>query len=431
MRMRGFYIVVALFALATIPALLCGITWEQQESPTWNGLYSLCATDANHAWACGEAGTIIRTVDGGQNWTLLNSGTTTGLGSVYFADDLHGWVSGALDWNVYHGTILNTTDGGDTWTMQNMTAYQDITRMTFLDGNLGWALGIDHTWGDDATIYRTTDCGANWPAICGLGMDIYVNNFCFADSLHGWATGRNQNPFDYYNFMYATSDGGYNWHEQLRPEQMMNSITFIDSLRGWAVGPYGTALRTNDGGVNWTAMNLGDTDHFYIVRFTDALHGWTTGYTGVILYTDDGGDSWTPQTTPHGYYLDGLAIVDGFSGWAVGEYGSIVHAADATPATDSAAPLPTGLTAIVSPNPFNPTTRISYNLPADGPVSLTIHDLRGRLVATLVEGREAAGEHSAMWNGTGVFGRPVASGVYVFRLRSGSGEVSGKCLLLK
>lgn len=70
------------------------------------------------------------------------------------------------------------------------------------------------------------------------------------------------------------------------------------------------------------------------------------------------------------------------------------------------------------PNPFNPTTTIRFQLPATGPVELAVFDVRGARVAGLVAGARAAGEHAVVWDGIDDLGRPVASGVYLYRLRA-------------
>jgi len=83
------------------------------------------------------------------------------------------------------------------------------------------------------------------------------------------------------------------------------------------------------------------------------------------------------------------------------------------------------------PNPFNPTTQIRYGLPAQASVKLTIHNLLGQEVATLVEGIQAAGYHVIQWNGTNVSGTIVGSGVYFFRIQAGDFVEMKKMILLK
>jgi subtilisin family serine protease len=83
------------------------------------------------------------------------------------------------------------------------------------------------------------------------------------------------------------------------------------------------------------------------------------------------------------------------------------------------------------PNPFNPTTTIRYDLTRGGRVSLTVYDVLGRRVARLVDERQEAGPHAAVWDGAGDAGERVASGVYVYRLVAGDVERSRKMVLLK
>ena len=78
------------------------------------------------------------------------------------------------------------------------------------------------------------------------------------------------------------------------------------------------------------------------------------------------------------------------------------------------------------PNPFNPTTMIAYTLPKSGQVTLRVYDILGRLIATLVDGEQAPGEHVARFNGAG-----LASGVYFYRLESAGFNQTKKLMLLK
>jgi len=82
------------------------------------------------------------------------------------------------------------------------------------------------------------------------------------------------------------------------------------------------------------------------------------------------------------------------------------------------------------PNPFNPRTTLALRLDAGGPVRLTIHDLRGRLVRTLVDGVRPAGPLTTTWDGRDAAGHRAAAGVYVARARVGGQVRSAKLTLL-
>jgi WD40 repeat protein len=84
-----------------------------------------------------------------------------------------------------------------------------------------------------------------------------------------------------------------------------------------------------------------------------------------------------------------------------------------------------------APNPFNPTTRIRFTLPEDGHANLTIYDVAGRRVRTLVDDKRRANHYDVVWDGRDHKGQTVASGVYFYRLVAGRHEKTLKMLLLK
>jgi hypothetical protein len=80
----------------------------------------------------------------------------------------------------------------------------------------------------------------------------------------------------------------------------------------------------------------------------------------------------------------------------------------------------------VYPNPFNPTTTLSYALPEAAKVTLNVYDVSGRLVAEVVNGWRNAGVHDVLFDGSG-----LASGIYVFTLTAGDYNTTGKMVLMK
>jgi hypothetical protein len=170
---------------------------------------------------------------------------------------------------------------------------------------------------------------------------------------------------------------------------------------------------------------------FLDVDFIDRLHGIVVGREGytnnVCFVTDDGGFSWTRSYPPTRRWFTNVRMFSANHAYAGGleqllfQYGE---------------PLPTPVPGIPPvardqllpnhPNPFNPVTTIPFVLSGRGHVSLTVHDVTGGLVATLVNGVRDAGAQSAPWNADG-----VSSGVYFARLRTADAELSRKMILLK
>jgi hypothetical protein len=86
------------------------------------------------------------------------------------------------------------------------------------------------------------------------------------------------------------------------------------------------------------------------------------------------------------------------------------------------------------PNPFRSATLILYRIPEGTgtvPVDLRIFDLEGRLVRTLVAGPQPPGGHEIRWDGMDDAGRPVASGIYPYRLRAGEDALARKLILIR
>jgi len=83
------------------------------------------------------------------------------------------------------------------------------------------------------------------------------------------------------------------------------------------------------------------------------------------------------------------------------------------------------------PNPFNPTTRIDFDLAKSGMVDLRVYDAAGRSVATLLQGHLDAGPHHVTWNGMTAGGAKAASGVYLYVLKTEMGQTSRRMVLLR
>ena len=93
--------------------------------------------------------------------------------------------------------------------------------------------------------------------------------------------------------------------------------------------------------------------------------------------------------------------------------------------------LPTEFASTIYPNPFNPRTTISYDLPAETDVSIVIYDAIGQEIRQLVSRHYTAGRYSVQWDAKDHLGRSVGSGVYIAEIKAGSNTAIQKMLLLK
>jgi len=83
------------------------------------------------------------------------------------------------------------------------------------------------------------------------------------------------------------------------------------------------------------------------------------------------------------------------------------------------------------PNPFNPSTTIKYGVSEPTKVRLSIYNIEGQLVATLVNETQEAGFYSVNWNGRNDFGQQLASGMYIYRIDAGNFVATKKLMLMK
>ncbi len=94
-------------------------------------------------------------------------------------------------------------------------------------------------------------------------------------------------------------------------------------------------------------------------------------------------------------------------------------------------PVPAAALAQNAPNPFNPRTTITFTLPQDGRVTVTVHDAAGRLVRTLLDGHRSAATHSVVWDGADQAGREAPSGIYFYRVAQGGSQRAGRMALVR
>ncbi len=83
------------------------------------------------------------------------------------------------------------------------------------------------------------------------------------------------------------------------------------------------------------------------------------------------------------------------------------------------------------PNPFNPTTTLNYTVAQESPVEITIYNVQGQRVRTLVRDTRMPGRYFAVWDGTNDGGQPVATGMYFYRMKVGKYTSVKKMLMLK
>jgi photosystem II stability/assembly factor-like uncharacterized protein len=138
--------------------------------------------------------------------------------------------------------MLKTTNGGETWSELNTNTYGWFRSVNFTDANTGYTVG------DFGIILKTTNGGTNWTQQYGGTAHEDLKSVKFVNANTGYVAGDN-------GTMLKTTNGGVNWVSQTPPKRNksstadLNSVYFIDANTGWIVGANGTILKTTNGGV--------------------------------------------------------------------------------------------------------------------------------------------------------------------------------------
>ena len=167
------------------------------------------------------------------------------LFSVDFVDKSHGWAAG------YYGTILKTIDGGKNWTHISLPNTDLIRRMQFLDKDYGWL--VTHR----GRIMSSEDGGTTWKTRYSEENQINLRNIKFLDDSIGWAVGHE-------GTILYTNDGGETWTNQSlsnftgRDLPRLNGLTVLSETRAMLAGEFGVIAETVDAGKTWTIISSPD-----------------------------------------------------------------------------------------------------------------------------------------------------------------------------
>jgi photosystem II stability/assembly factor-like uncharacterized protein len=285
-----------------------GTGWAQQASGTTANLHGVACTDSTHAWAVGDGGSILATVDGGDTWVAQASGTTAYLSDIKFADSLHGWAVGA------NGTILATTNGGTTWSSQTSGTDVMLRDLSVLDAQHVWAVGGSGIY-DPGVILATSDAGHTWTPQANPSNN-QLEGVAFSDAEHGIAVGFDQKL--------STADGGVTWTGGLTGWRAVDVVMFPDGA-GWVVGDELIGNFVDFGRTSFGEGTIANSHiEFTGVAAADKDTAWSVG--GSYIYARTNGETAsTVQPYSPSTLLTGVAFADARHGWVVGWDGLILH----------------------------------------------------------------------------------------------------------
>lgn|GEM_PF-924908 len=287
----------------------------------------------------------------------------------------------------YHIAFGRSTDGGVTWT-HSLISTPGVTAYPY-------GMGIDASHPDTvyvggyensgSALYRTFDAGVSWTKL---------NTTIITNAINAIAVNPS-NPSVIFaasgNGIYGSTDFGSTWVKVSSTIGSCKDVLVDPSMpsRVW-VATYSQGIyQSTDGGTTWAAMNDG---------LGDNCVNKLAANPGIYLFAGTDGSA---------AYRWSLSV-------GVGE--------------EETAPVVMPVL-YASPNPIRSGTTIHYSVEAEDAVSISVYDLEGRLVTTLDDGVQAAGDHEIWWDADDSSGRTLAPGVYFLRLVSGGEVETGRMVV--
>ncbi len=396
----------------------------------------------------GPINRFTRTVNGGSLWVQDTIEGAAGLhpGGITAVDGQTAWVTMQDESLTTSGGIFKTTNGGANWIRQN-TAFSGLGGkpmfIYFFDPDTGLVVGERNPglW----EIYTTSNGGAQWDTIPqanippklsgewlreGFEYSVFHNTFWFCTS---GPTAR----------VFKSTNRGRNWTAVIPGSgyDMIHSVAFQNDSIGLACafkGIHSTIIKTTNGGESWFTANTPQVPTPHIISYVPGTSGsyvvvghLTEGNNTGTAITVNGGSSWT-MVDQNSYGL--LSFVAPNVGWAVGSNNvgsfSIFRWSGKTLGIlfqnengESNHEINLDQNC---PNPFNLSTKIKYQITTEQNISLTVYDILGNEVSTLVDEKKQAGHYEVEFS---AFNLP--KGIYLYKLRAGNYSEIKEMMLLK
>lgn len=401
-----------LFCISILLFLFLSVTeaqWVQVSNGIGNiPLFSI-ASSGNYIYSGAgltPASGVFVTTNNGENWTQ----TSLNNGAIY---------SLAANGNyVYAGTnssgIYLSTDNGTSW---NQTSINNrFVNSIAVNGNYVFAAT------DNYGIYLSTDNGTTWMQTSFGNMSVNklaVNgNYIFAGLPNNGG-------------VYRSTDNGTSWTQTSLNNRIISSLAVngnyvFAGTNGPPVG-YGIYVSTNNG-VDWTQSSVNNDAIWALAVNGNNVYAGSYAPGNKIYVSNDNGTSWTvkneglPSTA-----ITGLCISNNYiyaTTWysayrrQLGEITEVHRLLNEIPGKFSVSQN--------CPNPFNPSTLIEYTLSVPNYVNLTVCDLLGCEITTLVKEKQNAGRYHVVFDGSN-----LSSGIYFYKFVAGEYTETKKLILMK
>ena len=307
-------------------------------------------------------------------------------------------------------TVIDSIDFGEQFT--------DVSMGRFPDSSDTWDLTVTPTPGA-ANVYTEAVFGCNDPDAINYNADANVNDdsceyptiLCVLGEVYVSEAASSGDPEDYIEIFNAgdveCSLAGF----QLDDSEDLDDLIFGNVIL--------------EPGAYW-------------VGYEDSTDSFSSGLSSngdIIVLADTSGNMLT-VILEASVEVDGVQLSQSFDATGTGCYTmptpGAVNDTCVTLNISNAGTIPTQFTLHQNyPNPFNPVTTLRYDLPNSGFVNITVYDMLGKKVKTLINQTQETGYKSVIWNATNNYGRSVSAGIYLYQIQAGKYISTKKMVLLK
>lgn len=362
-----------------------GKTWNSKSLPLGTAV-DLSITDTYTFYVASDYGSFYKTIDGGNNWSIIYFNPSRSLFGNYIEmfNQYEGIAMGDSMFPANIPLFLRVQDGVN-WvetTQQSVGggAANGWLSLDFVNSNIGYY----SPRGGPAPIklFKTTNGGINW---IETNFDVYANVLKFYNEDYGLlATAPN---------IYMTKDGGTNWNKfSIGAPKLYycQDLEFVPNnpSKVWMSNYYGL-LFSSDSGKTWKEQNIPNITSAFDIEFSNEKIGWLLCTNGNLFYTSNCGGFITDIDIEKDLLID-FNLEQNY------------------------------------PNPFNPVTKIKFSIPKQNFVTLKVYDILGKEIETLVSSMCNTGNYSIDFDGF-----KYSNGIYFYTIIAGEYTETKKMILLK
>lgn len=397
--------------------------WTEQTSGLTTSLNSVSGVTDNVAWVCGNAGKVLRTVNGGITWTNA-SGTgipaTLDLYNIFAIDSSTALVTGSSASATF---VYRTFNGGTSWlqVFTQTSGFMDAIWMTSPLTGLMYGDPVGSRW----SLWRTTNGGNNWDSagmyLMQAGSDAGWNNGMFVSGTNVWFGTNNSR-------IYYSPLSGLTGTWQVQSTSQLNTYTVWFNTTATGMTGGAQLLITSNSGANWSSVTAPGTGNVDGITGSGTNWWFTRQAASIYRSTDDGSAFTTDYTAPAGIFTHLQKALTGNRMWAVRNNGGIAKSDGILGIIPVAGEIPItyGLSQNY-PNPFNPVTNFTFSLPKSSQVTIKVYDITGRVVEVLANNEiRAAGKYEVNFNAD-----RLSSGVYFYTIIADNFIETKKMILTK